>query len=66
MNQETKQLWQMTRAEYESKFGNPKKNTTLTGGFSHHKSAVECALNRGCLVPIEVLADYPDLLNRTR
>lgn len=56
-----KELWQMTKSEYESIHGKPRKNTTGTGGFSSHKSAVEIALNRGLPVPDKVLADYPDL-----
>lgn len=57
------QPWQMTRAEYESKFGAPRGNSTVTGNFSKHKSAVEIALNRGLPVPSEVLKDYPDLMD---
>jgi len=56
-----KELWQMTKAEYESGFGRLKKNTTVTGGFSPHKSAVEVAINKGLPVPPAVLADYPSL-----
>ena len=56
-----KELWQMTKAEYESGFGRLKKNTTGTGGFSPHKSAVEVAINKGLPVPPAVLADYPSL-----
>ena len=55
------ELHLMTRAEYEKAHGKPRKNTTGTGGFSSHKSAVEIALNRGLEVPEHVLADYPDL-----
>ena len=58
-----KQPWQMTKAEYEIKFGAPRGNSTVTGNFSKHKSAVEIALNRGLPVPAEVLKDYPDLLD---
>ncbi len=58
-----KQPWQMTRAEYESTFGAPRGNSTVTGNFSKHKSAVEIALNRGLPVPAEVLKDYPDLMD---
>lgn len=58
-----KQPWQMTRAEYETKFGAPRGNSTVTGNFSKHKSAVEIALNRGMKVPAEVLKDYPDLMD---
>lgn len=58
-----KQLWQMTKAEYESKFGMPRGNSTVTGKFSKHKIAVEIALNRGLTVPDEVLKDYPDLID---
>jgi hypothetical protein len=59
-----KELWQMTKAEYETLHGKPRKNTTGTGGFSPHKSAVEIALNRGLPVPSAVLADYPGLSGR--
>lgn len=55
------EIWKITKSEYEKKFGKPKKNTTVTGGFSAHKSAVETALNQGEKVPKEVLKDYPDL-----
>lgn len=58
-----KQPWQMTKAEYEVKFGTPRGNSTVTGNFSKHKSAVEIALNRGLPVPSEVLKDYPDLMD---
>ena len=57
------QPWQMTKAEYEIKFGAPRGNSTVTGNFSNHKSAVEIALNRGLPVSAEVLKDYPDLMN---
>ena len=57
-----KELWQMTRAEYESIHGQLRANTTVTGRFSPHKSAVETALNRGLPVPAIVLADYPSLV----
>lgn len=50
----------MTKAEYEAKYSKV-KNTTLTGGFSAHKSAVETAINQGKPVPAEVLKDYPEL-----
>jgi len=53
--------WQMTRVEYETAYGKPKKSTTLTGGFSPHKEAVAVAVNQGKPVPPEVLKDYPDL-----
>ncbi len=56
-----KQPWQMTKTEYEAKFGTPKANSSVTGSFSRHKNAVEVALNRGLAVPVEVLRDYPDL-----
>ena len=56
-----KQIWQYTKAEYEQKYGKPRGNTTGTGGFSSHKSAVEIAINRGFPVPKNVLKDYPDL-----
>ena len=55
--------WQMTKAEYEIEFGAPRGNSTVTGNFSKHKSAVEIAINRGLPVPQEVLKDYPDLVN---
>lgn len=55
------ELYQMTKAQYEERFGKPKKNTTVTGGFRAHKSAVLIALNQGKEVSAEVLADYPDL-----
>jgi hypothetical protein len=57
-----KELWQMTKAEYEEKFGVPKKKSSVTGSFSPHYSAIEVALNRGMKVPKEVLNDYPALL----
>ncbi len=56
-----KEIWQMTKIEYESIYGKPRKNSTVTGNFSQHKSAVEIALNRGLNVPEEVLIDYPML-----
>lgn len=58
-----KQLWQMTKAEYENKHGGSRGNSTVTGNFSKHKSSVEIALNRGLKVPDEVLKDYPDLMD---
>lgn len=57
-----KEIWQMTRAEYERTYGQLRTNTTVTGRFSPHKSAVEIALNKGLPVPQEVLADYPSLV----
>lgn len=56
-----KEPWEMTREEYESKYGKPAKNTTVTNAFSPHKEAVATAINQGRSVPPEVLADYPDL-----
>ena len=56
-----KELWQMTKAEYEKLHGKLPSGSTVTGGFSVHQSAVEIAVNRGCKVPDEVLADYPQL-----
>jgi hypothetical protein len=32
------EIWQMTKAQYEAKFGKGVKNTTVTGGFSAHKA----------------------------
>jgi hypothetical protein len=61
IQRQEKQLWQITKAEYEAKHGAPRGNSTVTGSFSRHKSAVEIALNRGMKVPDEVLKDYPDL-----
>lgn len=61
MDTSRKELWQMTRAEYESIHGQLRANTTVTGRFSPHKNAVETALNRGLPVPPAVLADYPGL-----
>lgn len=60
---EEKEIWQLTRAEYDKKFGkrDTKKHSTVTGRFHPHKSAVETALNQGKPVPKEVLKDYPDL-----
>jgi hypothetical protein len=52
---------EITQKEYESKYGKPKKNTTITGGFHPHKSKVETALNSGKKVPEHVLKDYPEL-----
>jgi hypothetical protein len=54
-----KELWEMTKAEYESVFGKPKARSSVTGKFSAHISAIEVALNRGLKVPDGVLADYP-------
>ena len=51
----------MTKAEYQEHFGLPKKNTTVTGKFSLHRSAIEIAINQGAYVPDNVLSDYPDL-----
>jgi hypothetical protein len=59
-----KEVWQMTKSEYEARFGRLKKNTTGTGGFSPHESAVEVALNKGLPVPPAVLADYPNLADQ--
>jgi hypothetical protein len=56
--------WQMTKSEYEKQYGKPSKSTTVTGGFSRHKDAVETAINRGLKVPENVLADYPDLKSK--
>ena len=56
-----KELWQMTMAEYEYAHGQLRVNTTVTGGFSPHKNAVEVAVNKGHPVPQEVLADYPSI-----
>lgn len=53
-----KEIWKMTKAQYESVYGKPRSNTTVTGSFSRHKSAVEVALNRGLDVPLEVLKEY--------
>jgi len=63
--EEKKELWKMTKAEYEKQHGKPKENTTVTGGFSAHKSAVEIAKNKGLDVPKEVLADYPELMEES-
>lgn len=63
--EEKKELWKMTKAEYEKEHGKPKSNTTATGGFSAHKSAVEVAMNQGKPVPKEVLADYPELMEES-
>lgn len=60
---EALEIWQMTKYEYEEKFGKPKNNTTVTGGFHPHKEAVETALNQGKKVPSVVLRDYPELSN---
>lgn len=56
-----KPLWQLTKSEYEAEYGKPRKNTTVTGGFSAHMNAVEIALNQGLPVPERVLDDYPRL-----
>lgn len=56
-----KPLHEMTKAEYEKLHGKPRKNTTVTRGFSPHKSAIEIALNQGKEVSDRVLSDYPDL-----
>lgn len=58
------QVWEMTKNEYEKKFGKPKQNTSLTGGFHPHKEAVDTALNQGKKVPANVLKDYPDLIKK--
>lgn len=58
---DNKPLHEMTRAEYEAKHGKARKNTTVTGGFHPHASAVETALNQGKRVPDHVLKDYPHL-----
>jgi hypothetical protein len=54
-----KEIWQMTKAEYEFIDGQLRANTTVTGRFSPHMSTVETALNRGFPVPAAVLADHP-------
>lgn len=59
------ELWKLTKSQYVSLYGTPKKNTTLTGSFASHRSAIETALNRGLEVPSEVLKDYPEL-NQTK
>jgi hypothetical protein len=59
-----KELWQMTKAEYESIYGKDTANTTLTGGFSRHKNAIEIALNRGLEVPENVLLEYNALIQK--
>jgi len=59
-SEKQKQLHEMTRKEYETQYGKPKKSTTVTGGFHPHKEAVETAINRGIEVPDHVLADYPE------
>lgn len=59
-----KELWQMTKVEYESVFGKPRGASTVTGKFSPHVSAIEIALNRGLPVPEEVLKDYPFLIDQ--
>ena len=56
-----KKIQELTKLEYEQMYGKPKKNTTITGGFSTHKAAVEQALIRGEQVADEVLAGYNDL-----
>lgn len=56
-----KEIWQMTRKEYEAEHGAKRKNTTATGGHHPHASAVETAHNQGKAVPEHVLADYPEL-----
>ena len=57
----SKEIWQMTKAEYEEIHGLPRGNSTVTGKFSPHLSAVEIAVNRGLPVPEKVLDDYPFL-----
>ena len=57
----SKEIWQMTKAEYEEIHGSPRGNSTVTGKFSPHLSAVEIAVNRGLPVPEKVLDDYPFL-----
>lgn len=59
-----KEPWQMTKAEYESVFGKPRGNSSVTGKFSPHISAIEVAMNRGLPVPKEVLQDYPFLMDQ--
>ena len=53
-----KEPWQMRKSEYEEKYGKPRKNTTVTGGFSQHRNAVATAINQG---KITSHPDYPDL-----
>ena len=59
------ELWQMTKKEYEEKYGKSDKRTTVTttgtGKHSPHKEAIMTALNRGLKVPENVLKDYPEL-----
>lgn len=55
-------LYELTKAEYEKLHGKPRKNTTVTRGFSPHKSAIEIAINQGKEISERVLADYPDLM----
>ena len=56
-----KELWQMTRKEYDAKYGQSRANATSTR-FHPHAGAVETAMNRGLPVPPAVVADYPHLL----
>lgn len=61
LSENKKEVWQMTKAEYETLYGKPNGASTVTGKFSPHRSSVEIAINRGLLVPEEVLRDYPQL-----
>jgi len=56
-----KEPWQMTLAEYEQKYGKPRKGATSYKENTQHKNAVAVAVNQGKPVPPEVLADYPNL-----
>jgi hypothetical protein len=61
MAKSEKALHEMTRKEYDEKYGKSKKKSTVTGGFHPHESAVETAINQGKKVADHVLADYPHL-----
>jgi len=56
----------LSKQEYLDKYGKPRKNTTVTGGFDAHKSAVEIAINQGRVIPEKVLIDYPEFREASR
>lgn len=60
------ELWELSKQEYIDKYGKPRENTTVTSGFDAHKSAVEIAVNRGRILPENVLIDYPEFREASR
>lgn len=53
-----KKLYELTKGEYAAIYGKTKGNTTITGGFSRHKNAIEVAINSGIVVSKHILKEY--------